>query len=88
MKNRGFRLPMASAIATVLYPNDFTVYDIRVCEMLGDFHGLTYIIKYDRLWDGLRNTLPRGAWPSTCWLFGCPTSRLWPAFWRSRCASL
>lgn len=30
-----FRLPMASAILTVLYPNDFSVYDYRVIEQLG-----------------------------------------------------
>lgn len=33
----GFRLPMASAILSVLYPDDFTVYDVRVCGVLGDF---------------------------------------------------
>ena len=33
-----FRLPMASAILTVLYPNVFTVYDVRVCDMLRGFH--------------------------------------------------
>src|SRR5450755_4494827 len=32
-----FRLPIASAVLTVLYPNDFTVYDVRVCEVLKDF---------------------------------------------------
>ena len=26
-----FRLPMASSILTVLYPNSYTVYDVRVC---------------------------------------------------------
>lgn len=30
-----FRLPMASAILTVLYPENFTVYDYRVIEQLG-----------------------------------------------------
>jgi len=25
---------MASAILTILYPEDFTVYDVRVCNML------------------------------------------------------
>lgn len=30
-----FRLPMASAILTVLYPDEFSVYDARVCETLG-----------------------------------------------------
>jgi hypothetical protein len=27
-----FRLPMASAILSILYPNKFTIYDIRVCD--------------------------------------------------------
>ena len=27
-----FLLPMSSAILAVLYPKDFTVYDVRVCE--------------------------------------------------------
>jgi hypothetical protein len=36
----GFRLPTASAILAVLYPDTFTVYDIRVCDALGDFHKL------------------------------------------------
>jgi hypothetical protein len=34
----GFRLPMASAILTVLYPDRFSVYDTRVCDVLKDFH--------------------------------------------------
>lgn len=36
-----FRLPMASAILTVLYPDDFTIYDVRVCASLNikDFSG-------------------------------------------------
>ena len=36
----GFRLLTASAIRSVLYPDRFTVYDIRVCEELNDFHTL------------------------------------------------
>ena len=35
-----FRLPMASAILTVLYPNDFTVYDVRVCNILQKYNNL------------------------------------------------
>lgn len=35
----GFRLPMASAILTVLYPNEFTVFDVRVCEQLEKISG-------------------------------------------------
>jgi hypothetical protein len=36
-----FRLPMATAILTVLYPDRFSVYDVRVREQLGikDFTG-------------------------------------------------
>jgi len=31
----GFALPTATAILTILYPNEFTVYDYRVCGVLG-----------------------------------------------------
>ncbi|HET8898953.1 MAG TPA: hypothetical protein VFN09_09315 [Rhodanobacteraceae bacterium] len=34
LRDWGFRLPMASAILTVLYPDRFTVYDYRLCEQL------------------------------------------------------
>lgn len=44
----GFRLPTASAILTVLYPETFTVYDVRVCKELGDFDRLAD--KRDGLW--------------------------------------
>jgi hypothetical protein len=30
----GLRLPMSSAILTILYPDEFKVYDYRVCEAL------------------------------------------------------
>lgn len=47
----GFRLPMASAILTVLYPDDFTVYDVRVCEALGGrFAHLGDATRFDSLW--------------------------------------
>jgi hypothetical protein len=45
-----FYLLMASAILTVLCPNEFTMYDIRVCEALGDFHELKSISNFDKLW--------------------------------------
>jgi hypothetical protein len=32
----GFRLPMASAILTILYPEEFTVYDVRVVDALDE----------------------------------------------------
>jgi hypothetical protein len=47
-----FRLPMASAILTVLYPDEFTVYDYRVCETLGGFRNLTNLTTIDRVWEG------------------------------------
>jgi hypothetical protein len=46
----GFRLPMASAILTVLFPEDFTIYDVRVCETLGDFADAQYKTRFDDLW--------------------------------------
>lgn len=63
----GFRLPMASAILTVLYPDDFTVYDYRVCEALNGFRKLNHVTKIDNLWDGylefkraVENNAPEG----------------------------
>ncbi len=38
----GFRLPMATAILTVLYPEEYTIYDYRVRKQIGidnDFAG-------------------------------------------------
>jgi hypothetical protein len=46
----GFRLPMASAILTVLFPDDFTVYDVRVCEVLSDFTDAQHKSDFDELW--------------------------------------
>jgi hypothetical protein len=50
-----FRLPMASAILTVLWPEDFTVYDYRVCEELlqgelGNFRWLSDKAANHKLW--------------------------------------
>jgi hypothetical protein len=49
-----FRLPMASAILTVLYPMSFTIFDFRVCEVLKDFHNLQNKTKFDSLWNGYK----------------------------------
>jgi len=49
-----FRLPMASAILAVLYPDDFTVYDRRVCGQLDRFYNLASITRFERLWQGYR----------------------------------
>jgi hypothetical protein len=48
----GFRLPMASAILTVLYPMSFTIYDVRVCDVLKRFHNLPNKTNFDSLWNG------------------------------------
>jgi len=47
----GFRLPMASVILTVLYPNDFTIYDFRVCDMLGKYHNVSNKMKTNDVWN-------------------------------------
>ena len=51
MARWGFRLPMASAILTVLYPDDFTVYDTRVCDSIGGFHSIGNRTEFGKLWD-------------------------------------
>ncbi len=48
----GFGLPMASAILAILWPDDFTVYDVRVCEQLGQFRRLGNIQNYEGIWHG------------------------------------
>jgi hypothetical protein len=46
------RLPMTSAILTVLYPEDFTVYDTRGCSQLGDFQWISNRSKFETVWEG------------------------------------
>ncbi len=50
----GFHLPMASAILTILWPDYFTVYDIRACEQLGGFHKLAHCTKFDKIWSNYK----------------------------------
>ena len=50
-KDWRFRLPLASAILTVLYPDEFTIYDTRVCEQLGAFEKLVNWEYSEKLWD-------------------------------------
>ena len=48
-----FSLPMASAILSVLYPENFTVYDVRVCGVLGKCHSsLKNKTSMDSIWNG------------------------------------
>jgi hypothetical protein len=63
----GFALPMATAILTVLWPDDFTIYDTRVCEQLGNIHNLYYRTNFERVWEGyevfvarVRSETPKG----------------------------
>lgn len=51
-KTWGFYLPMASAILTILYPDEFTIYDWRVCEMLNGYEYLSTTSKFEKLWLG------------------------------------
>jgi len=47
-----FRLPVASAVLTVLYPDSFTIYDIRVCDELQNHHNVQNKTRFDDLWTG------------------------------------
>ena len=62
-----FRLPMASAILSVLYPDEFTVYDVRVCDVLRGFHDVQGW-KFDNLWPGYQDYLKavQGQVPGVC----------------------
>lgn len=53
----GFRLPMASGILSVLYPEEFTVYDVRVCRVLGKYGSLTNRTKFESIWNGYEQYL-------------------------------
>ncbi len=59
LEDWGFRLPMGSAILTVLYPGEFTVYDTRVCAELGEFANLTSVRQFEHLWLGCERFVER-----------------------------
>ena len=74
-----FQLPTATAILTILYPEVFTVYDIRVCNALGAFHQLGYRkwsptawAEYERFVTAVRENAPHGLSLRDCdrWLWG------------------
>jgi hypothetical protein len=52
MTKWGFRLSTASAILSVLYPDTFTIYDVRVCRMLGGFDNLGQMNWSEETWRG------------------------------------
>jgi len=67
MKEWGFRLPMVTAILTVLYPDEFSIYDVRICEQLGEFSELADRHYSESLWEEyqsylklVRSSAPRG----------------------------
>jgi hypothetical protein len=45
-----FRLPIASAILSLLYPESFTIYDVRVCDTLIEYKGLANRSSFEHLW--------------------------------------
>ena len=51
MQRWQFRLPTATAILTVLYPDDFTIYDVRVRDVIG--------------FDPIKETYSEADWPQT-----------------------
>lgn len=54
LEDYGFRLPMGSSILSLLYPDDFTIYDVRVCETFPKYKNLDNLI-FKNLWKGYCN---------------------------------
>ena len=53
-----FRLPMASAILAILYPSEFTIYDVRVCRSLqGRFDDVQSKSNFTTLWERYQDFL-------------------------------
>ena len=52
MDRPGIALPMTTAILTVLYPEKFTVYDVRACDALDGFHNIGNRTNPVRIWEG------------------------------------
>ena len=57
MSGWGFALPMATAILATLWPDDFGVYDVRVCEQLGNFQKLQNRTRFETAWTGYQDYL-------------------------------
>ncbi len=45
-----FYLPMATAILAVFWPDEFSVYDVRVCDQLGSFRDLASKTDFEAIW--------------------------------------
>jgi hypothetical protein len=50
-----FKLPMASAILTILYPDKFTIFDIRAEEQVRDRSNLGAKTEFEAIWRGYLN---------------------------------
>ena len=50
-----FRLPMSSAILSLRYPDNFSVYDVRVCNTLTNLRGLDTNTNFEKLWLGYKD---------------------------------
>ena len=48
----GLGLPLASAMLSVLYPDEFAPYHARVCQALGRFRDLAELTDFEQLWQG------------------------------------
>jgi len=59
MRDWGFRLPMATAILSTLYPDEFTVYDSRVCDMVSFGHDFVHKTNPDSVWSGYQELKSR-----------------------------
>ena len=74
-----FSLPTGSTVLAILYPDTFTIYDVRVCEALGDFKRLRNMAPSPKLWReyerfraAVRKQVPKGRSLRDCdkWLWG------------------
>jgi len=52
-----FYLPIASAVLSVFWPDEFSVYDVRVCEQLGRFHRVGNRSAFESIWTGYQEYL-------------------------------
>ncbi len=46
---------MSSAILSLLYPDNFTIYDVRVCDTLTNVKGHDATTNFEKLWLGYKN---------------------------------
>ena len=53
----GFYLPMASSILSVFWPDEFSVYDVRVSDQLGRFQKLGNKTDFQAIWSGYHQYL-------------------------------